>query len=112
MGDSIQRQVARGRSVTALAVEATLVAALLVAACAPRPDKPALSSTFEGSCSDMCQAFKRLGCVTAEPTPAGVTCVERCETQLRTGVVAPPIACVVKMRDPGELEEICGERCR
>jgi hypothetical protein len=102
MGDSIQRPVAR----------ALAGAALLVAACAPTAPRPPTSSTFEGSCADMCQAFKRLGCVTAEPTPNGVTCVARCETQLRTGVVAPPIACVVKMRDPDELEEICGERCR
>lgn len=73
---------------------------------APRTPDDALDG-----CGAMCTAFRRLGCAAGLPSPkAGVTCEERCGTQLGTGAVTPPIDCVARAKTADDVRA-CGERC-
>ncbi len=58
--------------------------AALALACGPvLPDPPDPSKYVKGAqCDTACSHWQQLGCDFAEPTPAGVECVEVCEMSI------------------------------
>lgn len=77
--------------------------------CVPTAKTP--EPVGEGTCAGMCGAFRLFGCRAGAPSPRlGITCEERCEGQLVTRAVVPPMACVAAASSVEDVER-CGERC-
>lgn len=92
-------------------MRASFAAAALVASLAACLD-PARPGG-EPTCESMCSSFRAAGCAAGEPSPRKrITCEQRCETQLRTRAVEPPLACVTAAAGNAGRIEACGERCR
>jgi len=73
---------------------------------------PVTPPTGTPTCATMCASYRSAGCSAGEPSPRlHITCEERCEAQLASGAVAPPLACVTRAGGNADAIRACGQRC-
>jgi len=65
---------------------------------------------LEGSCSGACEALEQLGCPEAEPSPAGVACVDVCTNMQEAGLPFLDVGCVVEATSVDAVR-LCHVRC-
>lgn len=58
----------------------------------------------EATCADVCAHWAELGCVEAEPTPAGATCVETCENLLSSELVDWDLGCRARVQSCAAID--------
>ena len=93
------------RAHRALRIAAALVGGLW--ACVP-----AEAPTEGATCATMCASYRKAGCSAGEPSPRQqITCEERCEAQLASRAVAPPLECVTRASGNADAIRACGQRC-
>jgi hypothetical protein len=79
-----------------------LLGALILCACPP--PKPPVPPPGNATCSDVCAHYAKLGCIAAQPTAKGASCIDVCNNVVGSTYVHWDLDCRVRAVDCGEVD--------